>query len=76
MENLLASISQNLFETFSPVKVMLPYSQSALIALMHEQGQVESEEHVQGGVILQGRVPGRLLARYIPWEAKLTKPAE
>ena len=73
MSALLDLISQNLFETLTPIKVMLPYSQGALIALLHEHGQVEREEYVQGGVLIHGRVPGRLLARYMPWEAKLKK---
>jgi GTP-binding protein HflX len=32
--------------------------------MFHELGQVERIENVRGGVIIQGRLPGRLLARY------------
>jgi GTP-binding protein HflX len=67
----LEKVSEALFETYSPISVQLPYDQGALIALIHEQGQVEREEHVQGGVVIHGRVPGRLLARYLPWELRV-----
>lgn len=66
----LKKVAEILFETFTPITVHLPYEQGALIALIHEQGQVEQEDHVQGGVIISGRVPGRHLARFLPWELK------
>ncbi len=65
--DLLGMIGAHLFETFSPVAVRLPYQQGGLISLFHEQGQVEHIEHGQGGVIIEGRLPGRLLARYQPF---------
>ena len=61
---LLSTVSDRLYESFSPVTVRLPYQEGALIALFHEQGQVERVEQVHGGTIIQGRLPGRLLARY------------
>jgi GTPase len=66
-EDLLATVSTNLFETFVPVDLSLPYQQGSLIALFHEQGQVERIEHGTSGVEISGRVPLRLLARYIPF---------
>ena len=38
------------------------------ILLFHELGQVEHLEHKRKGVLIRGRVPGRLLARFKPWE--------
>ncbi|MDP1602710.1 MAG: hypothetical protein Q8M03_05540, partial [Legionella sp.] len=38
-----------------------------LISLFHELGQVERVEHERGGVVMQGRIPGRLLAQFSPW---------
>lgn len=67
MGELLAKINENLYETYTPIVVRLPYQEGALIALFHEQGQVERIEHGSGGVVLQGRVPGRLLAHYRPF---------
>ncbi len=62
--DLLHAIEQNLFETFQPVLVRLPYQQGQLISLFHEQGQVLKVEHGRGGVLIQGYLPLRLLARY------------
>jgi GTP-binding protein HflX len=59
-------INDHLYERYSSIKE-LPYHQGNLIALFHEQGQVEHIEHDQGGVFIQGRIPGRLLARYVPY---------
>jgi hypothetical protein len=39
-----------------------------LISLFHEAGQVERIEHGRGGVVMQGRVPGRLLAQFSGWQ--------
>ena len=68
--DLLALIHQELYETFTPVIVRLPYQQGALISLFHEMGQVERVEHGRLGVLMQGRVPGRLLAQFKPWQVK------
>lgn len=64
LEELLAAVGRKLYETLTPVEVLLPYEQGALIALFHEKGQVELIEHTRKGVKLRGRLPGRLLARY------------
>ena len=70
IQDLLRKINQYLFETYAPVLVRIPYQKGGLIALFHEQGQVEREEHEVGGVILEGRIPGRLLAQYKPFLTK------
>ena len=59
-----------LFESFSPVLVRLPYQQGHLISLFHEFGQVERLEHGRKGVLMQGRIPGRLVAQFKPWQVK------
>lgn len=70
IQDLLTKINEYLYETYSPISVMLPYQEGALIALIHEQGQIILEEHQSGGVFIQGRIPGRLLAHYRPFEKK------
>jgi GTP-binding protein HflX len=70
IKELLSLIHQELFEAFIPVEVRLPYQQGALISLFHEMGQVERIEHGRGGVLIQGRIPGRLVAQFKPWKAK------
>ncbi|HLF72799.1 MAG TPA: GTPase HflX [Anaerolineales bacterium] len=68
VKELLGVLQQELYETYTPVQVRLPYQQGALISLFHEAGQVERIEHGRGGVLIQGRIPGRLLAQFSGWQ--------
>ena len=68
--DLLVKIHEELYETYAPVIVRLPYQQGALISLFHEMGQVERVEHGRSGVLMQGRIPGRLLAQVKGWQVK------
>ncbi|HBX70754.1 MAG TPA: GTPase HflX [Chloroflexi bacterium] len=63
-DDLLTAVQEQLYEMFSPLEVHLPYSQGKLISLFHEQGQIERLEHGNGGVFIQGRIPGRLKAQF------------
>jgi GTP-binding protein HflX len=66
--DLLEVMKQELYETYTPIAVKLPYQQGALISLFHEAGQVERIEHGRGGVVMQGRIPGRLVAQFNDWQ--------
>jgi GTP-binding protein HflX len=68
--DLLTHIRSELYETLTPILVRLPYQQGQLISLFHEFGQVERLEHDRKGVLMQGRIPGRLLAQFKPWQVK------
>src|SRR5262245_4854740 len=68
IQDLLRVVQEELYETYAPVRVKLPYQQGALISLFHEAGQVEFVEHGRGGVYMQGRIPGRLLAQFKQWQ--------
>jgi GTP-binding protein HflX len=68
--DLLKHIRSELFETLTPILVRLPYQQGQLISLFHDLGQVERLEHGRKGVLMQGRIPGRLLAQFKPWRIK------
>jgi GTP-binding protein HflX len=62
--DMLQKVSEQLFENLSYLRVHLPYEEGGLIALFHEQGQVDYIENVDGGVVIRGRLPGRLMSRY------------
>jgi GTP-binding protein HflX len=64
---LLRAIESQLYETYVEITVRLPYQQGQLISLFHDQGQVERVVHERGGVLMQGNLPGRLLARFQPY---------
>jgi GTP-binding protein HflX len=68
--DLLNHIRSELYETLTPILVRLPYQQGQLISLFHEFGQVERLEHGRKGVLMQGRIPGRLIAQFKPWQVK------
>jgi GTPase len=70
ISDLLKVIQEALYETYAPILVRLPYQQGALISLFHEAGQIERIEHGRGGVLMQGRIPGRLLAQFKSWQVK------
>ena len=66
--DLLQVLQKELYETYAPILVRLPYQQGALISLFHEAGRIERVEHGRGGVLMQGRIPGRLLAQFNDWQ--------
>lgn len=67
LDDLLTNIEQMLYENLAPVRVRLPYRAGDLIALFHNQGMVEMEQHEEKGMVLIGRLPGRLLATFRPY---------
>jgi GTP-binding protein HflX len=64
MNDLLEAVQIHLYEIYTFLEVHLPYSEGKLISLFHEQGQVELVEHMNGGVLIRGRIPGRIRARF------------
>lgn len=67
-DELVSLIERELYENFTPVLVRLPYKEGALISLLHEAGQVERLQHERGGVVIRGRIPGRMAAQFARWQ--------
>ena len=65
VEDLLATIDSALKHHMAQVDVLIPYQRGDLVALMHEHGVVEHEEHTEHGTHLQGRLPVELAGRYV-----------
>lgn len=70
ISDLLYLVHQELFEAYTHIHVRLPYKEGALISLFHELGLVERMEHERGGMVIEGRIPGRLLAQFSAWQVK------
>jgi GTP-binding protein HflX len=70
IQDLIRAIESQLFETYVEISVRLPYQQGQLISLFHDQGQVQHIVHERGGVLMEGNLPGRLLARFQPYIKK------
>lgn len=68
LDDLLRQIDHILFKSLVPIRVKLPYENGQLISLFHEMGQVEKVKYTSKYVEIQGRLPGRLLARFTPFE--------
>jgi GTP-binding protein HflX len=68
IQDLLNLTQEVLFDTYIPILVRLPYQQGQLISLFHEAGHIERIEHERSGVLMQGRLPGRLVAKYNEWK--------
>ena len=67
LDDLLIKVQQMLYENLTPVHVRLPYRAGDLIALFHNQGVVEMDQHEEKSVVLIGRLPGRLVAMFRPY---------
>ena len=50
-----------------PIRVKLPYTEGALIALFHDQGIVDFIESGRSDVIMEGTIPTRYLTAYQPF---------
>lgn len=64
---LLVAIEKELFFSFIPVSLLLPYQKGKLISMLYEQGKVESSQHQSEGMFIEGSVPVRLLSLYEPF---------
>jgi len=60
---LLKVLEEELLDRLSPLKVSLPYEEGRLISLFHEHGIVETIDHQDSTVLIQGRIPSK-----IKWE--------
>lgn len=67
--DLMSKVAEELYETYTPIQIWLPYQQGQLLSLFHEAGQVERIEHGRGGVLIAGRIPGRLVAQFKEYQA-------
>ncbi len=61
VESLLMAVEAVMERQLEPLTVKLPYKRGDLLALFHERGQVDSEDHLADGVIVNGRIPERLV---------------
>ncbi len=67
LERLLALISHQLFETFTPFLVSVPYGAGAVLALIYEHGRIDQVEHDLNVVNIRGSLPLRYIAQIQPF---------
>ena len=71
LDDLLKLVNDNLFEAFNYLTVFLPYSEGGLIALFHEQGQIDRVDNEAEGVLIRGRLPSRLKDQFSSFVRKV-----
>jgi GTP-binding protein HflX len=64
LPDLLARIDETLEAQLLPISALIPYSEAGLLALLHQRGNVEVEEHGPDGIVVQGRIPAELAGRF------------
>jgi GTP-binding protein HflX len=64
IDQLMLRVKQELFETYVPISVSIPYSKGDLISLFHEFGKIDQIDNSVGSVKIKGSIPGRLQAEF------------
>jgi GTP-binding protein HflX len=64
LPNLIARMEEVLGEELVEVELLLPYQRGDLLAVLHQRGIVNEEEHIVGGSHLVGKIPIKLLPRF------------
>jgi GTP-binding protein HflX len=70
LDALLERIQGTLSASWQPVSVVIPYTQSDLVALFHAKGIIQQEEHTGGGTRIVGRIPKRFASEYWQFSAE------
>jgi GTP-binding protein HflX len=71
ISTLLVTTEHELFEALMAVEVHLPHHAGQLVSTFHEQGIVDNIQHLQDVVVIEGRIPTRLISLY---QAYLIRP--
>ena len=61
ISSLLMAIEAAMEQQLQPLQVKIPYIRGDLLSLFHERGQVGQEDHLADGILVDGRLPSRLL---------------
>lgn len=64
IDALLMAVEATIEQQLKPLTVKIPYERGDLMSLFHERGQVDSEEHRADGIMIDGRLPERLVPYY------------
>ena len=73
LEVLLSEVEEVLQRNMVSVRVKLPYRAAELVALFHQQGSIESEEHTADGTTIRGFLPEKLLDKFQSYFMPATK---
>jgi len=71
LDQLLHSVDEVLRRRMYHIDVLIPYAHGDLVALAHEHGFLELEEHNEQGTHLVGWLPINLAGRYINYQLSI-----
>ncbi len=63
LDKLLAEVERVMVESMMEITITLPHQRGDLIALIHEFGVIDQEQHTADGVTIHAHVPRRLIPR-------------
>lgn len=69
LDVMLKELEAVLYERMVPIRVRLPYKSGDLMALFRREGAVDVEAPEERSILFTGRIPGRLLDTFKPYEA-------
>ncbi|RME51896.1 MAG: GTPase HflX [Caldilineae bacterium] len=61
--DLLTTVEDRLRQLMAPVRLLIPYDQGKLVAMIHEYGHVEEEAYLPEGTLIVGRLPAGMAGR-------------
>ncbi len=64
IDELLAAIEKELFETYIELDVLIPYQEGQLLSKFHENGQINKIENCEEGTRINGSIPRRLVHNF------------
>lgn len=64
LDKLVDSISEQLYERYERVTVMLPYEHGNLVSIFHEKGHVNTVEHLPQGIRISGLLPREIVTQF------------
>jgi len=68
LAELLGRIDEVLTENLLEVDLLIPYQRGDLLALIHQRGVIDREDHLEGGTRVIARVPKELWPRFVPFD--------
>ncbi len=67
---LLHAVESLLYESSNKITVRIPYKEGKLISLFYDHGQVIHASHKADHIIINGQIPGRLVAQFTAYLVK------
>jgi GTP-binding protein HflX len=68
LDQLEARMTELLGDQVEQVKLLIPYDRTDIVAMLHEQAQVDSTEYLDNGISIQATLAHRLAETCRPWQ--------